>query len=218
MKTRIASEITLVCITLGVAIPLLDRLRNAAFPLDHIGNVGIPILFAYAPLVLVRLARKNPEDFGLTFQGGRASALRALITAMLILPVFVAAAFVFQNGLMGKDIRLALPTGIFMLGLWNLVAVAAPEELFFRGYLQTRLGDLVSYRIALPGTDIGAAAVIASLAFTAAHLITDPNPGRLAVFFPSLLFGWLRERSGSLLGPILMHWAANMTVALLYVG
>jgi membrane protease YdiL (CAAX protease family) len=33
-----------------------------------------------------------------------------------------------------------------------------------------------------------------------------------ATFFPGLLFGWLRERTGSIFPPILAHVAANIVV------
>jgi len=40
--------------------------------------------------------------------------------------------------------------------------------------------------------------------------ITDPRPERLVVFFPSLVFGWLRTRTGDVLPGVFFHAACNL--------
>ncbi|HOI10193.1 MAG TPA: CPBP family glutamic-type intramembrane protease, partial [Myxococcota bacterium] len=40
-------------------------------------------------------------------------------------------------------------------------------------------------------------------------------PFRLAVFVPGLLFGWLRERTRSIVAPALLHAASNVLLAAL---
>ena len=38
----------------------------------------------------------------------------------------------------------------------------------------------------------------------------------MSVFFPSLLFGWLRERTGTIVTPMVYHAGCNLMV--LFVG
>jgi membrane protease YdiL (CAAX protease family) len=50
-----------------------------------------------------------------------------------------------------------------------------------------------------------AANVLTSLVFVAAHFFYSHWIWALLVFFPSLVFGYLKERHQSLVSPIIMH-------------
>jgi membrane protease YdiL (CAAX protease family) len=115
----------------------------------------------------------------------------------------------------------------FQLGfLWvlnmmlvHLLLVALPEELFFRGYLQ-RVFDETRGRsvwLRLGPVVLTRSIVITSALFALGHLMVEPSPGRLAVFFPSLLFGALRDKSDGLVAPVILHAACNVMVQLTVV-
>jgi membrane protease YdiL (CAAX protease family) len=84
--------------------------------------------------------------------------------------------------------------------LSQLVFVALPEETFFRGSFQPSVLPERPY----------ASIIITSVVFALAHLVSERNPLRLLVFFPSLLFGWLRLRSGSVVPGIVFHALSNV--------
>jgi hypothetical protein len=107
------------------------------------------------------------------------------------------------------------PLWLFELLLIHLLAVALPEEVFYRGYIQARLAGLFSRRIRFLGVDLGWHVAVTSALFALSHLVAIPAPFRLAVFFPGLLFGWLRLRTGSLVAPVLLHAASNVLLAFL---
>lgn len=103
--------------------------------------------------------------------------------------------------------------------LTHLVLVALPEEYFYRGYLQTRLDDLFGDTEAdEPTTFLGFSRAnwATSGLFAIGHVLIPVggtfSVGRAAVFFPSLLFGWLKERTGSIIAPTIFHAGANMMV------
>ena len=50
--------------------------------------------------------------------------------------------------------------------------------------------------------------------FAMGHLVSL-QPWRLGTFFPGLLFGWLRERTGGLAAPIVLHALSNLFIATL---
>jgi membrane protease YdiL (CAAX protease family) len=93
--------------------------------------------------------------------------------------------------------------------------VALPEEVFFRGWLQGRLNGLMGRSWKFPGSMIGPGLFIAAAVFALAHYFTRPDPARLLVFFPGLLFGYLRERSGSVAAPVVVHALANTSFLIL---
>ncbi|HVJ94635.1 MAG TPA: MrtC family glutamic-type intramembrane protease [Labilithrix sp.] len=107
----------------------------------------------------------------------------------------------------------------------QLVIIALPEEAFYRGYLQSRLdyalpgfgwradpstGEKVPVRLRVFGASVGPAILLTSIIFALGHLATIRQPARLAVFFPSLAFGWLRSRTGGIGAAITFHAMCNV--------
>jgi len=81
------------------------------------------------------------------------------------------------------------------------------EELLFRGLLQGFLARTG------PGsrtkTGISLANVMTSCVFVLFHFVHHAPAWALAVFVPSLLFGYFRDRSGSIWPPLLLHISFN---------
>ena len=93
-------------------------------------------------------------------------------------------------------------------------AVAFAEEFFYRGYLTLRLEERWPPRMRILGAPLGRAAVLAAVLFALGHLL-EPAPWRLAVFFPALIFAWLRARTGTIVGAATCHFAFNAWLLLL---
>jgi membrane protease YdiL (CAAX protease family) len=94
--------------------------------------------------------------------------------------------------------------------LAQLFVVALPEEAFYRGYLQSRLDDVWSPRWRVGGAPMGPGLIVGALIFALGHVVTVHLPTRLAVFFPALLFGWLRARTGGIGASVCLHTACNV--------
>lgn len=103
---------------------------------------------------------------------------------------------------------------ILLVVLGHLLVVALPEEFFFRGFLQTRLREAGhTGGLRLPGgLLLTRANLLTSTVFSIAHLVIGWDPMRLFVFFPSLLFGLLRERSEGLAACVVAHALFNLMV------
>lgn len=100
----------------------------------------------------------------------------------------------------------------------QLLVVALPEEAFFRGYLQTRLDAVWGKRVRFLGAEFGMGWLVSAIIFAVGHFLTTPVPARLAVFFPALLFGWLRARTGGIGAGVLFHALCNIFSATLARG
>lgn len=97
----------------------------------------------------------------------------------------------------------------------HLGLVALPEEWFFRGYLQARLDQRLGTPWRLMGARLGWGFILASAAFAVLHPILIPGAHRLLVFFPGLLFGWLRARTGNIGAAVVVHAASNLLLAII---
>lgn len=75
------------------------------------------------------------------------------------------------------------------------------EEILFRGALQGWLMKKVHQRLG----PVSAANGLTSIVFTLLHGLRWQSGFSLLVVFPSLVFGYFRERSDGLVAPILLH-------------
>ena len=100
--------------------------------------------------------------------------------------------------------------------LGQLLVIALPEEAFYRGYLQTSLDEVWKPRVRVLGAELGPGLLVSCALFAAGHLCTEFNAGRLAVFFPALVFGWLRARTRGVGAGIVFHALCNLFAS--YLG
>jgi uncharacterized protein len=96
-----------------------------------------------------------------------------------------------------------LSMAFFLAVLWQPIV----EELLFRGWLQGILSMYAWGQRTFVGASI--ANILTSVIFSSAHIATHPLIWACLTFAPSLLFGVLRDRSGSVFPPIAMHIVYN---------
>lgn len=88
--------------------------------------------------------------------------------------------------------------------LWLVLVYPLLEEAAFRGYIQGRLLTRPGWAAPLAGP-LSRANIATSLLFALLHLPAHPWGWAAAVAVPSLLFGLLRERHGSIVPGLLAH-------------
>jgi membrane protease YdiL (CAAX protease family) len=147
---------------------------------------------------------------------GQAIAWAVLFAAITFVPFFFGwRTFWHARGTFGLHVQ-AWETINEIFG--QLVIIALPEEAFYRGYLQSRLDDALPGRIRVLGAEVGPALIVTSIIFALGHYATIREPARLAVFFPSLVFGWLRARTKGIGASVAFHAACNIFSELLGKG
>ena len=97
----------------------------------------------------------------------------------------------------------------------QLMLIALPEEIFYRGYLQSKFDEIAPPKVRVAGALLGPGLLYTSAIFALGHLLTELNPARLAVFFPSLVFGFLRARSRGIGAGVVFHAMCNLFSAYL---
>lgn len=93
-----------------------------------------------------------------------------------------------------------------------ILFIPLAEEIIFRGILQKNITRILSQKFML----ISVANLIASAFFAAFHAYFSPSVHAVLVFFPSLLFGIVYEKSGKIVFPIVLHALFNMNVFIVY--
>lgn len=212
-----------------LACAILWRLRE---PLGGLLHIAIAVVFLLVPRWLLDRRGADWAAYGLTWRPlGRGLALVS-VAALIVYPPFLAGFVAYYDrvcamGLLrrmcagwlgwgGASLRLAPDFATQVVA--QVAAVALPEEFFYRGWLQGRLADAWPDRRRFLGAPVGAALLAQSAAFGVAHFLVDGDPRRLATFFPALVFGWMRARTGSILAPTLFHALCNLYIDALHTS
>jgi len=220
----------------AVGVALFVRLLDFEVTLvGHVGSALVAVLLLYAPVVAAWRHHVDIADYGFRLAPlGRGLGVAAVAIAVLF-PLFAVGYVTFystvchspalhQLAVPGVCVRFTgwagwhaphLGQGFAEQVLVQLVVVALPEELFFRGYLLHMLERALPPKRRLLGGGIGWALVISAALFALIHLPKQGDPRALATFFPGLLFGWMRSATGSILASTCTHAASNLFVVVL---
>ena len=220
----------------------LAKLLSLADPTGLLGaNLAGVAAFLFVALPDARLRARGEAwpDYGVPVHGiadGRTwrafgrGALVALAVAAVVFPLFAAVFLGWAELLPRLPAGLAnvlapyagvprfsfrLPDGLAVLVPVQLLVVALPEEMFYRGFMQTAWARTAPERgITVLGARLGRGFVATQVLFALGHLVVL-QPWRLGTFFPGLLFGWLRERTGNVAAPVVLHALSNLFVTTL---
>ena len=211
-------------VTVSVLVTGLVLLLARLFPLSQVATaVGAAFLVVTWALVW-RKDDRTVLGAGLALGGivlprhvGAITVLRATMTALAW--ALLLAALTFPLFFIGYRIWFQ-KTGPFALHMtWRgfvenafgqLLLVALPEEAFYRGYLQTAFDRAFPRKIRVIGARVGIGVLASSAIFALGHVVTLPVVSRLSVFFPSLLFGWLRARTRGIGAGCAYHAMCNV--------
>jgi len=215
-STRILLEVGLVFIAVIGVCRLLYEFRSIPF-ISQTLPLWAAVLFLYLPLIFLYLTKTKPELWGITLNNWSLGLKATVIISILTLPSFVVVYRFYQQWWLhiSSPAGLSFTTGWAMLLLYHLLCVAFPEEVFYRGYMQSRLNQIFPKRFRFFGAPLGISVLLTTILFALGHFIVQETWNSLATFVPGLVFGWLRERTGSILASTLYHALCNGTILLL---
>lgn len=191
--------------------------------------VVAPVLFMYAPVLVCRLRGVDSWSYPLALPPlrdarfwGRTFGLTAVVVLLTTLP-FVVGYHYWHTAILGSvpaDIAppVAWPSNFLVLVGYHVFFVAIPEEMFYRGYLQTRIDEAFARRARVLGAVVGPGLILATVLFAFGHSIVVFRPWHAAILFPGLVFAWMRARSGDVMAGALYHAWCNVLVTTLDVA
>ena len=188
--------------------PIIEAFVVLALTLPLALATHLPTLFFVIPLAVISFTRRSYADYGLSWRRPGSIGFHAAVIVAVFVP-YVIGHYLFAHWWFGASFRLRVPPDFIESVFDQIVVVALPEEFFFRGYLQTQC-DLVWGRpFRFLGARWGIGLPVAALVFAACHVLNG-GPARLIVFFPGMLYGWLRARTATIAVPTLYHAASNL--------
>jgi len=200
--------------SLTVILLVITRVMYLARGIGPIGSLLpaiVAVLFLYGPIIVLWQKKRKIDFLDRGVRDYVRSAITFLVTAIIVFIPFLLLAHAWQ-------IVVFKYSGFRMTGFpgfWNALAfqvflVALPEEFYFRGYFQSAMNRITERKWRILGVQLGWGWIITALVFAIAHSIVTYKWWHFSIFFPALLFGYLRERTGSITAPILFHAMSNL--------
>lgn len=186
----------------------------------------LPFLWIVLTLFGANFKASELARFGIVMPSAK-KWLLPIWLALIIFPIFTLGYFLLWGALQALSrpsrealtilnlLKLGLPPAfpnaveLAKIFIIQFIWVAIPEEMFFRGYMQTKMYEKYPKGLNILGVKLGWAILMTAALFAAGHVVTKPNIARLAVFFPAIIFGWLREKTNSVLPAALFHALCN---------
>lgn len=191
---------------------ILERLQSLPWMFEYRSLIFAAVLL-YIPLVIGHRHR----NYLVFVETSPRHILRSLKTFLvwvaIIFPPYALGVHLWARFIWGAQAFHVAPLPDLNLILSQVLVIALPEETFFRGYVQTRFQQIFKPRWRLFGAHLGWGWILTSVVFALAHSIIQYQWWHFAIFFPSLLFGFLREKTDGLLAPILCHAFSNLFMA-----
>ena len=196
---------------------------------------SVALVFLLTPRVAERTSGFRLDEeivlprafWGAFLRAGKVTALLMLV----IYPVFLLGNHIWQLHLLpwcGENLSFVpalrrspsldlgrWPSNLANLALYQLICVGYAEEFFYRGYMQTRLEQVFPKKWRVLGAELGGGFWVTVILFTLGHLLVSAQWWQPFIFFPALIFGWLRARTGNILAGTIFHGLANTIMIVL---
>lgn len=188
---------------LALVLAPLIRILDLSLPLVHVPRlyqffaVGFPVFMA--AVIVCRMAQFKWMDIGLT----RRHLLLQIPIAAAGVPLGVAEYFLLKPRPLVEDLNFGQ---IWLPVLVLLTATGFLEEMVFRGVMYRAARQCLGYR---------AGQVFVAFIFASMNVIHLMLPDVLFVFAVALFFGWVVERTGSIVGVSVTHGVINILVYLI---
>jgi membrane protease YdiL (CAAX protease family) len=194
--------------------------RNLKYHLNVVATGFIPIL-----VLSVVLALLNWERWGETLLVSTIEVVLLFIVAWMLRKKPTAGNLGVANALFLFMPVIFMPLLMTKIGkvvsdfVYFYVFIGSGEEILFRGYIQSRLNEAFGRSYRFFGVNWGWGLVITSLLFGFWHVLASFNPilGNFDLmwlhgfwtFFLGLILGFIREKSGSVVAPAVLHGVVN---------
>jgi membrane protease YdiL (CAAX protease family) len=187
----------------ALAVAVIVHFRLVHFDPLHPPDLTRALVFSAGEMVLILLL--------LVFLRRERPLLRRLPAFASLLLVFVLASLpVVFAIVLHRDVF-----GVLLSVLWLFFGAGFGEEIFFRGYIQSRVNQAFGRPWHLLGMQFGVGLIVSSVLFGFIHALNtvDYFGGRFAIAwlwmltncFSGLFYGCLRERTGSIMPGAVMH-------------
>ena len=178
--------------------------------------VVLTVLFFY-PVWAASVKKIDYFDFGLNNIDWKKTFLHLTIWSLITFIPYILFVIYYQgNSNLTSFIKhFSLPKKYLVETLlYQILVVGLSEEFFYRGYLQPLIQKKYN-RVIIKFLDLDTGVILLSLLFAIGHIFTYYTIFSLLTFFPSLVFGILRNKTDSIIASMIYHGFSNSIMVLI---
>lgn len=209
-KKKILTETVLVWLGVIVLIRILSVLQETnSTILQTLGSLSAIVLI-YPPVLLAMFQKKAIPYWRINAGVLQKSFIWFDVAVLAVFPVAFVANHFYQDFIFGYSWHAAQAGVLGFYAISQLLLVAFPEEFFFRGYMQEHLSEIFVVNQKILGVNFGMPQVLTSLVFALSHSFITVQWWHILIFFPSLVFAWLKEKTGTIWAGAMFHATCNV--------
>lgn len=202
---------TIAVLALAILLIHLTSFLQLAHPFftDIYGSLTAVILI-YLPFFIASYKRQNIDYWKWDKENVMKSLKYFAVASLVIFPLSFLVNHYYQKLFFGLDFVNHPAPHWITYALTQVLLVGFPEEFFFRGYMQENLSQVYPPQQRVFGAPFGKAQIYTCLIFAFSHSLITIQWWHMFIFFPALVFAWLKEKTGTIWAPTLFHAASNL--------
>ena len=187
-----------------------------ASPFSSIHSVVVLSVLLFYPIWAAHVKKIDYFEFGLINIDWKKTIFYLLFWGIItFVPYLFFVVYYQQVGLEKFISNFAFPKNYFVETLlYQVVVVGFSEEFFYRGYMQPLVQKKYN-RYIIKSLKLDTGVIIVSVLFAIGHFFTYYTPFSLLTFFPSLVFGVLKNETDSIVASMIYHGLSNALMFLL---
>jgi membrane protease YdiL (CAAX protease family) len=193
--------------------PITEAVALLAVTFPLAVGLRLPTLWLLTPLALITFTDRPYRMYGLTWERPGSVVFHVAVT-LVIFPSYILGHYAFAHWWLGASFHFRWPPGLLASAVDQVLAIALPEEFFFRGYFQTECDRVLGRPYRWLGANCGIGLPLAAAVFAVCHVVFG-GPARLIVVLPGLLYGWLRARTSTIAVPVAYHAVSNLLMSIM---
>ncbi len=166
-------------------------------------------LLMYTPMFFAARQRQKLTYLDWSLRDLRRDVILFVCVSVVVFVPFAVGNHFYQSLIFGKTFHGLRMAGLGLYFFNQVILVALPEEIFFRGFLEEALTRAYPPSAKFLGAPFGKAVLINALIFAFSHSLITFQWWHFSIFFPSLLFSWLRQKTGTIWVAAVFHAACN---------
>jgi membrane protease YdiL (CAAX protease family) len=210
-KNKDLQDLIIACLATLVLLKVFYELRKVWVVGDLLWLL-VPLTFFLIPYFILRVRGESFASLGIHLRGLK-NAIRLVGTVSLVtFPPFVFLFWIWTQMVPRGAVLTMPPLAWVSFVVFQFFYVAIPEELFYRGYVLGKLDHLYPRILSVFRVKVGFGLPLSALLFALGHFLINFSLQRLGVFFPGLIFAWMKEKTGGILAPAIYHALCNILV------
>ncbi len=184
-------------------------------PISQLHSIVVFSILLFYPIWSASIKKIDYLEYGLlNIKWKRTLYYLTIWTLVTFIPYVVVVLYFKNDSIIHFVKKLSLPKDFLTNALFHIFAVGFSEEFFYRGYMQPLIQKKYN-RYIIKAIKLDTGVLIVSLLFGVGHFLTYFTPFSLLTFFPSLVFGILKNQTDNIVASMFYHGFSNALMYLL---